>query len=237
MKSLLVLFALFYIVDGWSTFHKSDKVYLNFYKQSVHPIKECKDTLATKFCEQHEQYCYKVPKLMKKCKKTCGDCPAVSPMSCEATEFGCCWDKISISGPFGKGCPECKDKLDRCPKAKKYCNLVEIQRSCPVTCQVKGCFKGNCYDDPSQAAYCDLFKKGGFCVIDKPLMRQFCRRTCDLCEESTSSSSKVIQAKKNDDHDLMSILKKEVNDESEQKKKETEDQALLDILLKEHEKA
>ncbi|XP_057295255.1 uncharacterized protein LOC130623755 [Hydractinia symbiolongicarpus] len=190
MKTLLMLFALFSIVKGWTTFHKN----LNFYKQ-----------------------------------------PA-APMPCEATEFGCCWDKISFSGPSGKGCPECKD-MDRCPKDKKYCDLIEIRGSCPVTCQVRGCLKGNCYDDPSQSGSCYFYKKGGFCVTKKPLMKQICRKTCNLCKQSPSAFSKVIQAKKNDDDDLMSILKKEVNDDSKQKKKETADQDLLDILLKEHKKA
>nr|VFU02993.1 mRNA [Oulactis sp. MM-2018] len=57
------------------------------------------------------------------CKKTCLMCKARSPVYCEGSKFGCCWDNKAALGPNGEGCLPCFDVYQiTCPQFKGYCD-------------------------------------------------------------------------------------------------------------------
>jgi len=192
MKNLL-LFTLMllcvYFCDCWSTFDKSK---LTYYQGMSAAVEDCQDTFEPEVCEKYKDHCFKVEKVTKLCKKTCNDCRAISPLSCKASKFGCCWDNITTSeDEFGKGCPHCVDKKsgDGCAKLKSQCGFAHVRRACPTTCEVDCKDHIPCLDDKHQAPFCPLFRKEGFCKIDPELMKQYCRRTCNLCGSGPSPNA------------------------------------------------
>ncbi|XP_002166741.3 early endosome antigen 1 isoform X1 [Hydra vulgaris] len=197
------------VASGWSTLEKpAPNNKLN--QEAAGVLEACSDAFES--CYLFANECGK-RSVKLQCPKTCGLCRAVYPMSCHASEYGCCWDSITLSGPNGDGCPVCEDKLSGCPKLKYKCFSDAVKQACPFTCNVKDCVftSGHCEDDPQQAHYCELFKNSGFCQNDIPLMVKVCKKTCDLCAYVTNPDE-ANPAKKSEEDELIEKLQKQVED-------------------------
>ena len=71
---------------------------------------------------------HKIPKCKARKKKTC-----------KTTEFGCCYDGVTIAqGPFGKGCPTPKT----CKETKYGCCSDEV--SVAIGPKYEGCPESDC---------------------------------------------------------------------------------------------
>ncbi|XP_066918953.1 M protein, serotype 6-like [Clytia hemisphaerica] len=242
MLGKLILFGLvFTTAYGWSTFDKTDKSYVKnklensvdyaYYKNAAKPFKECKDKYASicqkaleigydKFCYTQEFEGYNVY-----CKRTCGHCPAVSPLSCHASTKGCCWDNIT---KVSSGCPDCMDRTSTCRKIASMCNQAHLARACPQTCKICPA-NPYCNDDPHQAEWCPYWKEADMCQIDKELMTQYCPKTCNLCPPLSGKAlgNKVVEVFRKGTAEMLDLPKdKRLESEAE----------LLNILLKDDEK-
>ncbi|XP_012565484.1 uncharacterized protein LOC100207073 isoform X1 [Hydra vulgaris] len=117
--------------------------------------------------------------IREKCKDTCGECRLQSPVDCMLTDYGCCWDNVTVStGKNNEGCPACVDQYSECQYFKENCKRNDIRVICPNTCGVK-C--NTCHDDPNQALVCPLYKTYGFCKNSNEVMKQVCSKTCGFC--------------------------------------------------------
>jgi len=240
MEMMLVYILVPFIisVQSWSTLDRTDKSF-GFYRMSNKPIQECQDKLSSEVCKKYKELCDKNIKITDLCRKTCEDCPAVSPMSCHASKHGCCWDGITVAGANKIGCPECADKSASCGKIFNMCDKSHIQRYCPITCKVEECKSDLCIDDPGQAEFCPMFKSQGMCVLDPILMSQFCKKTCELCHTKQPEIviPAVIEKKvslKDEEENLINRIKHEIN--KEKKEIKDPDDALLDILVEQEKK-
>jgi len=129
MEMMLVYILVPFIisVQSWSTLDRTDKSF-GFYRMSNKPIQECQDKLSSEVCKKYKELCDKNIKITDLCRKTCEDCPAVSPMSCHASKHGCCWDGITVAGANKIGCPGdlCIDD----PGQAEFCPMFKSQGMC-----------------------------------------------------------------------------------------------------------
>ncbi|KXJ17160.1 hypothetical protein AC249_AIPGENE16248 [Exaiptasia diaphana] len=83
------------------------------------------------------------------CAKTCDRCTHLAPNLCSSSEFGCCWDKSSATGPLrrpGIECPACRNSAiagSYCRRHSYQCSTARGARMrkflvnyCPKTCNI-----------------------------------------------------------------------------------------------------
>jgi len=140
--------------------------------------------------------------MRKYCSKTCDDCKAPIPPvpdvpACAKTQFGCCWDNVTIAQGstddlIASQCKPCLNKRSAifCHRWKFDCSSKIIGQgdfmidSCPITCGVPCDYNMNinrCRDDPASTQNCIGWYDDGKCTTEQDKMRVLCPSMCGFC--------------------------------------------------------
>ena len=131
--------------------------------------------------------CTKTPKVMAKCRKTCGTCSKTSsgggPVKVDEEEPPSSEDNFrGLDGETGRDSPPCEDLIPQCTSLKtrpEDCETSWAVRACKETCGL--CKERDCRDLDPDRCHQETANDILLCTNNKWIVNH-CRESCGTCQ-------------------------------------------------------